>query len=323
MLEVVGGALRDSSIHARENHKSDIRHAENIARLQDDLNTRLQLIRRGGWHDGRLDCVAGNGVMSELGLGEEPTFEGDMDPAPPPLIDDNAPINGEAVPPTAASLPLIVSPKPVKKTDTELDEESEFIKTLPIIVLQNFAQKTAKGDLWNVMAEWGAGLVENRIAHVIVVTEGAMATKALNRALPSKPLNNVALADADEANSLSYVQDKLAHSPIANGNGKSQQEQPRFTLSSEEGQQISKLGGRMVDLETLVYKVRTGSTVQTAVDDIILRNVVELRKQAFGDDAEDAKALPWTRAQAWKVVSELAAKGEVSFVATTAGQIHR
>lgn len=298
MLEVVGSALRDSSTNARQHHKREIERADTNARLHEDMEARRQLIRRGGWHDGRLDCIAGNGAMSELGLGEEPTFEGDLLPAPP-LIDDNAPIDGEAVPPTAASLPPIVPAKPVKKTDSEVDEESEFIKTLPIVVLQNFAQKTAKGDLWNVMAEWGASLVENRIAHVIVVTEGATATKALNRALPSKPLNTVALSDADEINSLNYVQEKL-------GSGQER------ALTLDEGQQIAKLGGRMVDLETLVYKVRTGSTVQAAVDDIVLRNVVELRKQAFGDDAEDAKALPWSRAQAWKVVSELAAHGEVS-----------
>lgn len=53
-------------------------------------------------------------------------------------------------------------------------------------------------------------------------------------------------------------------------------------------------------------------TLSEAVDDIINRNVIELRKSAFGDDSEDAKSLPWTRAQAWKVVSALAEKGEVS-----------
>ena len=62
----------------------------------------------------------------------------------------------------------------------------------------------------------------------------------------------------------------------------------------------------------LVYKVRTGTSVADAVHDLIYRNVVELRKQAFGDDSEDAKSLPWNRAQAWKVVSDLAKKGEVS-----------
>jgi hypothetical protein len=181
-----------------------------------------------------------------------------------------------------------------------VDEEAEFIKTLPIVVLQNFAQKAGKGDVWNVLAEWGSSLVENRIAHVIVVTDTSIATKALTKALPTKPLNSVSLADADEANSLAYVKDKLKGS--------------KLTLSAEDSTEVAKLGGRMVDLETLVYKVRTGTPIKPAIDDLISKNVVELRKAAFGDDAEDAKSLPWTRAQAWKVVSELAKHGEVSYL---------
>jgi hypothetical protein len=217
-------------------------------------------------------------------------------------MDDNAPIDGEAVPPTAESLSAIVLPQQDGKTvvptdaDADVDDETEFIRTLPIIVLQNYAQKAGKGDVWNVLAEWGTSLVENRIAHVIVVTDSSTATKSLTKALPSKPLNSVSLADADQSNSLSFVKDKLK--------GQS--------LSAEDSAQVTKLGGRMVDLETLVYKVRTGVDIQSAVDDIILKNVVELRKAAFGDDSEDAKALPWTRAQAWKVVSQLAKHGEVS-----------
>ncbi|CAD6580112.1 MAG: mitochondrial escape protein 2, partial [Tremellales sp. Tagirdzhanova-0007] len=214
----------------------------------------------------------------ELGLGMEPTYETDLGPWKKPasafLIEENK-IESKAV-------------------DADLDAESELIRTLPIVVLKNFAQKSARGELWTVLSEWGANLVENRVAHVIVVAEGAMATKTLTKALPSKPLNLVGLADADEANSLGYVREKLTEQ----------------SLVSEDSIRIAKLGGRMVDLETLVYKVRSGLTIRDAVDDIVLRNVVELRKLAFGDDAEDAKALPWTRAQAWRVVQDLAKTGE-------------
>lgn len=302
MLEIVGGALKDTTNHVRDGHKRKRQDAEDEARMDSERRRRIDLIKRGAWHDGRLDCIAGNGVMSELGLGEEPTSENDLSaltPPPPPLLGDVAPIEGEAVPPTAESLKMV----PIKSDGTkagahsnlDVDDETEFIQTLPIVVLQNFAQKAGKGDVWNVLAEWGTSLVENRIAHVIVVTDSSSSTKTLTRALPSKPLNSVSLADADENNSLSYVRDKL----------KGQ------TLSTDDSAQVAKLGGRMVDLETLVYKVRTGSQVKSAVDDIILKNVVELRKAAFGDDSDDAKSLPWTRAQAWKVVSELAKHGEV------------
>ena len=291
---MVGRALKEVSANKTKRHNEQVEHEKDLISTRKEQAHRRELITRGGWHDGRIDDVCGNGLISELGLGQEPSFENDLESIIP-LIDDIAPIHGEAVPPSAASMP----PVPVKTeakpiSDADLDAEADFIKTLPIIVLQNFALKSARGDLWNVLSEWGASLIENRVAHVIVVTEGPTATKTLTKAMPTTPLNSVGLADADETNSLSYVQEKLVEhvGPLDNA-------------------QISKLGGRMVDLETLVYKVRNGSTIPGAVDDIILRNVVELRKQAFGDDAEDAKSLPWTRAQAWKVVTELAKHGVV------------
>ena len=53
-------------------------------------------------------------------------------------------------------------------------------------------------------------------------------------------------------------------------------------------------------------------TVEQAVDDIITRGVSELRKSAFGDDADDAKNLPWSREQAWKLMKELSRRPEVT-----------
>lgn len=54
-------------------------------------------------------------------------------------------------------------------------------------------------------------------------------------------------------------------------------------------------------------------TVQEAVNDIISRGISELRKNAFGDDTEDAKSLPWTREQAWVLMKQLAKSNEVRF----------
>jgi len=46
-------------------------------------------------------------------------------------------------------------------------------------------------------------------------------------------------------------------------------------------------------------------SVEEAVEDIIARGVVELRKNAFGDDVDDVKSLAWTQEQAWKVIKVL------------------
>ena len=63
----------------------------------------------------------------------------------------------------------------------------------------------------------------------------------------------------------------------------------------------------------LIHKVRSGMKVDEAVEDIISRGVAELRKNAFGDDADDAKSLSWTREQAWKVLRVLSKAQEVGY----------
>ena len=53
--------------------------------------------------------------------------------------------------------------------------------------------------------------------------------------------------------------------------------------------------------------------IEEAVEDIIARGVVELRKNTFGEDAEESKNLPWTRYQAWKVLKVLAKSPEIGY----------
>jgi len=62
----------------------------------------------------------------------------------------------------------------------------------------------------------------------------------------------------------------------------------------------------------LIHKVRSGQAIEDAVEDIISRSIGELRKNAFGEDIEDAKSLSWTREQVWTVLKQLEKKVEVS-----------
>lgn len=70
----------------------------------------------------------------------------------------------------------------------------------------------------------------------------------------------------------------------------------------------------LYDIPQLVYKVRNGQRVEDAVEDLINREVGELRKNAFGDDINDARGLPWSREQAWAVFRLLSKADEVSKV---------
>ncbi|GHJ88128.1 hypothetical protein NliqN6_4530 [Naganishia liquefaciens] len=297
VLEVVGTALKDISMSERKQRDAEELERTQAAEREQERRHRQEMIRRGGWHDGRLDAIAGNGVMSELGFGMEELTANDLSASTAiPGVD----VAGLEVPSDANIQDMKVSHDIKRTSAAETDKELEFIDSLPVLVLDNFVQKAStKTELWNVLAEWGASLVENKIAHVIVVCDSSSVAKALTRAIPTKPLNAISLADADSENSMHYILNKLGVQ--------------RESLSPNETQLIGKVGGRMIDLELLVYKVRSGFTISEAVEDIIVRNVVELRKAAFGDDMEDSKALPWSRNQAWKIVSELAKKRETSY----------
>jgi RNA12 protein len=63
----------------------------------------------------------------------------------------------------------------------------------------------------------------------------------------------------------------------------------------------------------LIHKMRAGQKPTDAVEDIIRQGVSELRKRAFGDDAEDARGLPWSREQAWAVLRALASRETVPY----------
>ncbi|KAL1746991.1 RNA12 protein-domain-containing protein [Schizophyllum fasciatum] len=203
--------------------------------------------------------------------------------------------------------------KPAKeKSTSELKEEmarkvkgtqdAEALQSLPTVVIRNYAGSGSdKEQVLEVLAQWGTSLVENKIAHVIVLSDNRENSKRLAKALPTKPLYSVALSDADPDTSLSYVKQKLHDAEVD------------ASFTSAQIGLIQRLGGRASDLESLVHKVRNGQSVEDAVEDIVSRGVAELRKNAFGDDADDAKNLPWSREQAWHVLRQLAKQEEIPY----------
>lgn len=69
----------------------------------------------------------------------------------------------------------------------------------PAVVIRNFRQSGVKDEvLYTTLAEWGAELVQSEIANVVFVSDDpAGMNKDLARALPNKPFEAIALADAD------------------------------------------------------------------------------------------------------------------------------
>ena len=101
----------------------------------------------GTWHDGRLDCVAGNGIMSELGVGDELFSEGD-------------------------GLPLLHMEEHPEEDGREFarkrrtKEEMEAVGALPVVVIRNYAARVGSSrdeQILTVLARWAAMLAEKQV----------------------------------------------------------------------------------------------------------------------------------------------------------------
>ncbi|OAX43831.1 hypothetical protein K503DRAFT_789293 [Rhizopogon vinicolor AM-OR11-026] len=292
ILDVVGKALINVNHTLRTSAQRSVKAAQEAeARGAEDARTRAR-IRAGTWHDPRLDCIAGNGIMSELGVGDE-LLEGDGEFTDFDAIYDAVNLNdkGEKV-----------SEEELARQRRSV-EDVQAVHALPIVVIKNYAARGGpyKEALLGVLANWAAALAENQVAHVIVVSDNRENAKLLARALPSKPLNSIALYDADAPSALSFVRQRLHDAGITSD------PTPAQTRA------IERLGGRASDLESLFHKVRSGQSIEEAVEDIIASGVGELRKNAFGEDIDDAKSLPWSREQAWIVLKRLARKPELPY----------
>ncbi|KIP10314.1 hypothetical protein PHLGIDRAFT_28547 [Phlebiopsis gigantea 11061_1 CR5-6] len=297
ILEVVGTGLRGVNTSHRKQHQREVKEQHKAQlRIEEEAKVR-EKIREGIWHDPRLDCIAGNGVMSELGIGDELFSELDAD-VKPPVVATLAVNNG-------------ANEKPRRAEDSEAEDKKQAssddlqaFEAMPIVILKGFDSRgsgSKREEILTVVSQWAAGLVTGRIAHVVVTSDNRENAKLLAKALPSKPLNQIVLSDADSASALSFVKQKLHDVEV------------EVDFTSQQTKYIERLGGRASDLESLVHKVRSGMTVEQAVDDIITRDVGELRKSAFGDDADDAKNLPWLREQAWAIMKQLSKHAEIPY----------
>jgi len=153
ILEVVTTGLKGVSSSHRASIQKQVlqQEAQERQQLQDDNHRRA--IMAGIWHDGRLDAISGNGIISELGVGDE-LFGDDMaDGTLPILVADNTKESEKH--------------ERISRRQKAL-ENIDAIKALPIVIIRNYATTSGanKEEMLNVLAQWAATLAEN---HVCIV----------------------------------------------------------------------------------------------------------------------------------------------------------
>lgn len=127
-------------------------HIEEI-RKEDQAQTLVE-IKKGRWHDGRLDCVAGNGVMSELGVGIE-SFAEELTS----VTDVHNKLDTEMKEGRRERIEE-------SKRRQQNTEDVESVESIPIVIIRGFESKTGgigREDLLDVLTEWATHLVENKV----------------------------------------------------------------------------------------------------------------------------------------------------------------
>ncbi|KAI8606130.1 RNA12 protein-domain-containing protein [Dissophora ornata] len=180
-------------------------------------------------------------------------------------------------------------------------EESKWCDpdNIPVVVIDGYMSKEKaphSKELWTIIADWAAVLVENHVAHVVFVSNNVAASKPLSKALPNMTFETIVLSDASLESAMEFVHKNL--------------NKKKYSGLIEN---VVVIGGRLTDLELFVQKVKSGMTPDDAVNDILGRAVVEVRKNAFDFDSSDRKSLGWTPIQFWAIMKQLAVKDIASY----------
>lgn len=149
ILNVVARGLKGVS----DSHRAHSRRKIDAERRREAILAQERIlsdkITEGTWHDGRLDCVAGNGVMSELGIGDE-------------LMDSSS----DASIAQQGSTPEDAEKQGKREAESQVDIDG--VKALPIVVIRNYSSKigATREELLNILANWAASLVEGQVSLV-------------------------------------------------------------------------------------------------------------------------------------------------------------
>lgn len=195
-MDVTSVALKDLADEAKLSRDRAAESEHQRRAMFEEQAGFVENVRLGNIHDGRLDCVAGNGIMGELGMGVEPepndynTIQGSLNVS---AVNAIAPVSaedatGEEETPAekgSASQPKrrpgeysqIYGPSSIAKAMAAMQEynsEEEEGKAstadldqIPVVIIRGFDEKDAasKGNdvLFSGMADWAAALVENKV----------------------------------------------------------------------------------------------------------------------------------------------------------------
>jgi len=181
-----------------------------------------------------------------------------------------------------------------------INNDDKNINNHPVIIIKDYLgkQKSKHQFIYQQLAEWAANITELQAAHVIFVSPNNAALKKLSNNISGRSIKNIIVSDATPQEALEYVKRRMS------------KEKVDIYDADDLMDALTKIGGRMQDLETYIQKIKTGLSPRDAFNSMIGETVLELRKKGFGEDEEEASKMKWTPIQFWKVVQSLGGDNE-------------
>lgn len=194
-----------------------------------------------------------------------------------------------------------------RRGETLLDvlSEDEYVQqhpdAKPIIVISKFARKShetnskANDFMYEVIAEWTAGLIQNNLAHVIYTTSDVGSIQHLTEALPNQVFKNISLSDASIESSKQFLISQL---------------KLKDSLFIDEC--FEPLGGRMLDLQAILRRIKSGETPQDALEEMITQSAEQVTT-FFLNNGESTTEKNWNASQVWSLMKSLSKCESISY----------
>lgn len=171
-------------------------------------------------------------------------------------------------------------------------------KVKPVIVIENYLRKAESPNdfIYKLIAEWAAQLIQSNTAHVIFITPDSSSTTHLASALPNQVFKTISLADASMQSAKQYVMSQLQD----------------MELISLIDHCLPPIGGRMLDLQAFVRRIRSGERADDALHQMITQAAEQITT-FFLNVSPSTSDNTWSTDQIWALMRLLAKEDQVTF----------
>lgn len=190
------------------------------------------------------------------------------------------------------------------QTNNEVIKEEDYLQQhpekKPIIVIDKFMRKSDNNNdfVYKMISEWTSQLIQSNIAHVIYITHDVGSIQHLTDALPNQVFKTISLSDATNKSAKQFVVNQLDNSAIKE-------------KESEIETCLKPLGGRMLDLQAFVRRIKSGESAEDALNEMINQSAEQVT--TFFLNNNSLVENNWNTAQIWAIMRLLSTKDLIDF----------